>query len=716
MLTQAKQYLKQHFGYDHFRPGQEQIIGNALAGKHTAGIMPTGGGKSICYQIPALILPGITLVISPLISLMKDQVDSLERVGIPATFLNSTLTSSEVYERLRGLRQGAYKILYIAPERMDAPQFLDLLQDMPVSLIAVDEAHCMSQWGHDFRPSYLRIQELIDNIPGKPIVMALTATATPRVREDICSLLNIPSQNTIVTGFGRPNLSFKVIRGQDRLAFIIDYVKKNAGAAGIIYAATRKDVDQLHAQLLKQGVTAAKYHAGMSDHERAKQQDAFLRDDAAVMVATNAFGMGINKIDVRFLIHYQLPRNIESYYQEAGRAGRDGLDSECIMFYSAQDIQLQRYLIDQSHAEDAIKHQELQKLLQVKNYCYTEGCLQSFLVQYFGEEPAAPCGRCGNCTDQRIAVDVTTEAQMVLSCVIRAGERFGKTVIAQVLGGSSNKKLQELRLDQLSTYGLLKHKSTKDITDFIDFLISEQYIDTAGGQYPVLCVTNQGREVLLGKDRVLRKEVMAATRVVADDALFTLLRQTRKDIAATEHVPPFVIMSDDTLRDLCLKLPRTEEALLGVKGIGKAKQERYGALFLETIAAYLRENPDYSPAHTLTTEKKERPQQRPESASKQLSHMITYELYQQGKSLKEIAAERQLSSTTIENHMIQCLEEKLLTEWDEIVSTEQEQLITEVITRIGTDKLKPIKDELPPEISYFMIKAVIVKAAASTAV
>ncbi|WP_342046478.1 DNA helicase RecQ [Bacillus sp. OTU530] len=706
MLTQAKQYLKQYFGYDNFRPGQEQIIQSVLAGNNTAGIMPTGGGKSICYQIPALLLPGITIVISPLISLMKDQVDSLERVGIPATFLNSTLSAAEVRERLRGLRQGAYKILYIAPERMDAPQFLDLLQDMPVSLVAVDEAHCISQWGHDFRPSYLRIKEMIEYIPGSPVMLALTATATPQVKEDICFLLDIPIYNTIVTGFGRPNLAFKVVKGQDRLTYVMQYVKQNRGEAGIVYAATRKDVDQLQEHLKKQGIAAAKYHAGMSDSERERQQDLFLQDDVTVMVATNAFGMGINKSNVRFVIHYQLPKNMESYYQEAGRAGRDGLDSECVLFYAAQDVQLQRYLVEQSQAEETLKNQELHKLLQVKDYCYTEGCLQSFILQYFGEEPTGPCGRCGNCTDQRTAVDVTTEAQMVLSCIIRAGERFGKTMISQVLGGSLNKKLQELRLNKLSTYGLLKHKSAKDITDFIDFLVSEQYAGTAGGQYPVLYVTNRGREVLVGKERVMRKEAMAVTRVVSDDALFIALRQVRKEIAAEERVPPFVIVSDETLRDLCAKLPRTKEALLGIKGIGATKQERYGERFLQVIMEYLESNPAYAPA----VEVQERPK---EQVAKQPSHLATYEMYQQGKSLQEIAAERQLSRTTIENHIVQCLEEGMAVSWENILTPEQEALIREAALRVGMEKLKPIKDELPSDISYFMIKAALVKTAST---
>jgi ATP-dependent DNA helicase RecQ len=700
VLTQAKQYLQQYFGYESFRNGQVAIIERVLLGHNTAGIMPTGGGKSICYQIPALILPGITLVISPLISLMKDQVDALEQAGIPATFLNSTLSASEVQQRLFNLQQGKYKILYIAPERMDSPAFMEQLQKLPVSLIAVDEAHCISQWGHDFRPSYLRIRSLAEQFSKKPTVLALTATATPQVQEDICSLLDIPLESAIVTGFERTNLSFKMVKGQDKLDFIIKYIAKNQNESGIIYAATRKEVDYLYGYLQKKGISTGRYHAGMSDAEREMQQDLFLRDDLTVMVATNAFGMGIDKSNVRYVIHYQMPKNMESYYQEAGRAGRDGLDSECILLYTAQDVQIQRYLIEQSHHE-ARKNQELQKLQQMKDYCHTEGCLQAFILQYFGDEGSSACGRCSNCTDERTTVNVTTEAQMVLSCMIRMGERFGKTIISQVLTGSSNKKVLELEFHKLSTYGILKQKSVKEVTEFIDFLTSEQYIGVTGGQYPVLYVTNKGKEVLFGKEQVMRKEQIEVIQVAADDTLFEQLRDLRKQIASEEHVPPFVIFSDQTLRDMCVKLPKTEDELLAVKGVGIQKQQRYGSRFIQAVQVYIEAHPERQAAvETKIIKKKEK---------KEASHLATYELYRQGASLHEIAKKRNLSLITIENHILQCASEGMEIRWDDIIVPEYEAMIEKVISQVGAERLKPLKEQLPDEISYFMIKAVIVK-------
>ncbi|MEB8904350.1 DNA helicase RecQ, partial [Bacillus cereus] len=557
MFTKAQELLASYFGYSSFRRGQDETIKNVLDGKDTVCIMPTGGGKSICYQIPALVFEGTTLVISPLISLMKDQVDTLVQNGISATYINSSISIAEANQRIQLAKQGHYKLLYVAPERLDSMEFVDQLIDMKIPMIAIDEAHCISQWGHDFRPSYLHIHRILDYLPEKPLVLALTATATPQVRDDICNTLEINQENTIMTTFERENLSFSVIKGQDRNAYLADYIRQNQKESGIIYAATRKVVDQLYEDLMKAGVSVSKYHAGMSDSDRNEQQELFLRDEVSVMVATSAFGMGIDKSNIRYVIHYQLPKNMESYYQEAGRAGRDGLDSTCILLYSSQDVQVQRFLIDQSTGESRFSN-ELEKLQNMTDYCHTEQCLQSFILQYFGEEPKEDCGRCGNCTDNRESIDVTRESQMVLSCMIRTNQRFGKQMIAQVLTGSKNKKVIEFNFHTLPTYGLLSNRSVKEVSEFIEFLISDELIAVEHGTYPTLKVTEKGKEVLLGKENVLRKERVETRQIVQDHPLFEVLREVRKEIAQGEGVPPFVIFSDQTLKDMCVKMPQND--------------------------------------------------------------------------------------------------------------------------------------------------------------
>ncbi|WP_088040879.1 DNA helicase RecQ [Bacillus sp. EAC] len=701
MITIARKNLQKYFGYENFRIGQEQIIERVLSGKHTAGIMPTGGGKSICYQIPATILQGVTLVISPLISLMKDQVDSLHQVGIPATFINSSLSYNEVNERLMDLRYGEYKILYVAPERLESESFINELKNLPILLVAVDEAHCISSWGHDFRPSYLRIKNLIQELPSEPTILALTATATPQVKTDICSQLGIDEESAIVTGFERENLSFKVIKGQNRLDFISNYIKQNKNESGIIYAATRKEVDNVMNQLKKQGISVGKYHAGLSDAERSMQQDAFLQDDLNVMVATNAFGMGIDKSNVRYVIHYQMPKNMESYYQEAGRAGRDGLESECILLFNAQDVQIQRFLIEQSTYDFGRQKQEIQKLQSMKDYSYCETCLQAFILNYFGDHNEHSCGKCSNCIDNRSAIDITTDAQIVLSCIIRMGERFGKTMVASVLTGSSNKKLLEFNFHELTTYGLLKNRTLKNVGDLIDFLTSEQYIGVTDGKFPLLRVTNKGREVLLNKVQVMKKEEIVIVSTNSNDELFDLLRKLRKEIAAELGVPPFVVFSDSTLKDLCHLLPTTEEEFLLAKGVGIQKQQRFGAQFIEIIKKYKEEHQieqTVSKSSIISTK------------DKIPSHQISYESYKDGLSIKDIAKQRGLNTVTIENHILQSAVEDENFNWHELVPNDIEEQIQGVINLVGSEKLKPIKEELHSDISYFMIKAVIMKS------
>lgn len=536
----------------------------------------------MCYQIPALVMEGTTIVVSPLISLMKDQVDALLAAGIPAAYINSSLGFEEVRETLHDVQRGAIKLLYIAPERLDSEMFLNELQGVQVPLIAVDEAHCISQWGHDFRPSYRLISRMAGLFPNNPTVLALTATATPQVREDICRILDIEEEHTVMTGFERANLSFSVIRGQDRDRYVKEYVQKNEKEAGIIYAATRKTVDSVYDMLIKKGVKAAKYHAGMPDQERKSGQERFLNDEVTVMVATNAFGMGIDKSNIRYVIHYQLPKNMESYYQEAGRAGRDGLPSECIVLYASQDVQTQRFLIDQAQDPSRIPG-ELAKLQGMVDYCHTENCLQQFIIFYFGDTGAEPCGHCSSCSDERESLDVTTDVQMVLSCVVRMGQKFGKMMTAQVLTGSRNKKVLDFGFDKLSTYGILKHHNAKEVSNLIEFMISQELLAVEQGSFPTIYVPDGGRDVLLGKRRVLRKGAVATKQITQNDPMFEELRKIRKKLADDAGVPPFVIFSDKTLQDMCSRKPTSEEEFLEVNGVGTSKLEKYGEAFLTAI-------------------------------------------------------------------------------------------------------------------------------------
>ncbi|WP_288503633.1 DNA helicase RecQ [uncultured Leuconostoc sp.] len=597
-MQKPREILKEVFGYDDFRTGQLDIIEKVLAHKHALAIMPTGGGKSITYQLPAVMFEGITLVVSPLISLMKDQVDGLNAMGIDATFLNSTLTGQEQAQRMSDIRAGFYKMLYVSPERLEIPSFFNFVQQLPIELIAIDEAHVMSQWGHDFRPSYLNILPLLAQIPGQPAVLGLTATATDRVRQNLQQLLAVSDEDTVLTGFARDNLALKIAHQVDKRQYVQEYLRSNVGKSGIIYAATRKQVDELYDFLAKKGVKVGRYHAGLPEKERQAMQEAFLYDDVQVMIATNAFGMGINKPDVRFVIHYAVPGNIEAYYQEIGRAGRDGLPSEAVLLYAPQDIHLQEFFVQKSEGTEAHKQNEYNKIREMNAFANTETCLPRYLLSYFGELVTEHCGQCSNCLDARERVDVTTDAQRVLANVVRMNQSFGKTLVAKVLKGSRDASVQKYaHLTTLPTFGLMKERTIKDISRFIDYLTADGYLRIEGGEFPVLKLTDRGLQVLKGQLKVTKRvnqQVIAQrqTNVATDglklsdedNQLFAKLKMKRLALAREAGLPPFMIFSDKTLMNMAVLRPKTAAEFLAISGVGEKKFEIYHDDFAAVLA------------------------------------------------------------------------------------------------------------------------------------
>ena len=587
MLNKARQILQKFYGYEDFRPGQKKVVESLLNRNDTVAIMPTGAGKSICFQIPALLFEGVTLVISPLISLMKDQVDSLRQLGIAAVYINSSVSKAQLYKDLQDISAGFYKIIYIAPERLTSEYLPDSFKNLNISMVAVDEAHCLSQWGHDFRPSYRNILNFTNSLRIKPIISAFTATATPEVKTDIINLLGLKQPNVFVTGFDRPNLYFSVLRGEVKDKFVIDYVKKHQDEAGIIYVGTRKDVDALQVLLEIKGIKAGRYHAGMTDEERNQMQEDFLYDNLSVMVATNAFGMGIVKPNVRYVIHYNMPKNMEAYYQEAGRAGRDGLSGNCILLYSPQDTQLQKFLISKSTESEIRQQLEYKRLQSMVDYCHTPQCLRAFILHYFGEfDVEEHCDNCSNCKLEGELIDITIDAQMVLSCVYRMHERFGVKMIAEVLKGSKSAKVRQFNFERLSTYGLMKERKLKDISDLILRLSAMQYLDITESQYPVVTLNKLSWQVLRGQKKVWQKMVIVK-KAKAKGELFEALRSLRKELATKEKLPPYMIFSDATLTQMATDKPTDLELMKNIRGVGEFKLQKYGEEFLTVIKSYI---------------------------------------------------------------------------------------------------------------------------------
>ena len=698
MLQKAKEALSKYFGYDGFRDAQEKVIESILNKKDTVAIMPTGAGKSICYQIPALILEGVTIVISPLISLMKDQVDSLKEMGIKATFINSSLNNLEMQERIFNAQEGMYDLIYIAPERLESEIFCNSLNKLDISLIAVDEAHCVSQWGHDFRPSYTRISKFIEQVGKRPIVAAFTATATEVVREDILKLLALENPEVFVTGVNRQNLTFTVIRGENKDEFIYDYLNGNKGKMGIIYTSTRKEAERLYMKLKNKGHNAGVYHAGLSDEQRKQIQEDFSFDNIDIIVATNAFGMGIDKSNVRYVIHYNMPKNMEAYYQEAGRAGRDGEKSDCILLFSPRDIQIQKFFIDQSFLPSTRKNNEYNKLRAMVDYCYTSKCLRVYILKYFDEEISQDnCGNCSTCNDDREEKDITIEAQKIFSCVYRMKESFGVNMIADTLKGSKNRKVLNAALDKLSTYGIMKEFTQKQISSTINKLIADGYLITTDDKFPVVKLQARANNVLKNKESVYIKITKSQKVSKPDNGLLEILKDIRKEISKQVGVPPFMIFHDTTLKELSEYMPQDMESFLKIKGVGEKKAEVYGEKFINAISEYIDEK-------NITVKHNEEDDL--DKKTKEKTHIVTYNLYKEGKGIKEISKERNLQATTIEEHLFKCLNEDKDINIDDLIKKDYEKIILDAIIKIGGSKLKPIKDSLPNEVDYMSIKSV----------
>ena len=605
-----KEALKAVFGYDSFRQGQESVINAVLDGRDILAVMPTGAGKSLCYQVPAMLLSGITLVISPLISLMQDQVKALNEAGVDAAFINSSLSEKEMHDTFKNASKGQYKIIYVAPERLMSEGFVRLAKGVEISMITVDEAHCISQWGQDFRPSYMDIAEFVNVLDKRPIISAFTATATQNVREDIICSLGLTNPYFLVTGFDRENLFFQVDKPKSKDRFILDYLDRHKGESGIIYCATRKNVDSLYTLLKKRNISVAKYHAGMSIEERKKMQDDFVFDYTSIVIATNAFGMGIDKSNVRFVIHYNMPSSMENYYQEAGRAGRDGLNSECILLFSPQDIIINRFLLEHKDFSDidpidamTIRERDIKRLQIMEGYCYTTECLRNYILKYFGEDPKKPCEDCGNCLRQFETLDMTDEAKKIINCIYESRGRYGKNIIMDTVLGAKTARLAEIGASEYKSYGVLESSNKNLLRRLIEELLLEGYIQT--GEYQVLKLGDISKlklkdtKVLVkitDEDKVTNRKLKPKKNIKGMDSLtssgfklFDKLKELRLEIAREEKMPPYIVFNDKTLIDMCAKMPTTKSDMLNVSGVGENKYGKYGERFIAVIKEHVKQ-------------------------------------------------------------------------------------------------------------------------------
>ena len=617
--VQDKQYdspeevLKALFGYDSFRAGQKEVIDSILAGRDAFAVMPTGAGKSVCYQVPAMLLSGITIVISPLISLMQDQVKSLNEAGVSAAFINSSLSEHAYFETVRKARQGVYKIIYVAPERLVTEGFLDLAENVKISMVTVDEAHCISQWGQDFRPSYMKIVEFVKMLRERPVISAFTATATETVREDIICTLGLQNPYFLVTGFDRENLFFQVDKPKNKEQYILDYISEHSGESGIIYCSTRKNVESVYDLLSSKGISVGKYHAGMSTTERKKMQDDFVFDYTSIVVATNAFGMGIDKSNVRFVIHYNMPQSMENYYQEAGRAGRDGLDSKCILLFSPQDIVINRGLLEHKEMPEldfadrqTVRERDMQRLQSMEGYCYTTECLRNYILKYFGENPKKPCEDCGNCLREFETLDMTDAAKKIINCVYEARGRYGKSIIMDTVLGAKTARLEEVGAIHYKSYGALSDANKKLLRRLIEQMILEKYL--VAGNYQVIKMgdisplKDPETKVLVkitDEDKLPAKQEKAKKKSKGTESLtsagyrlFDKLRALRLEIARKENMPPYIVFNDKTLIDMAVRVPSSRQEMLAVSGVGEHKYMKYGERFLAEIEAFVETCPE----------------------------------------------------------------------------------------------------------------------------